>query len=97
MLFSVSRSPIVGMVCKGKRCVFARQRALRLHAAPEFLVEPFNHVCGAERLPLGLGEAEECEEFVAALVKLVTTLGQRLAHVRSKAVYVTWAASALVA
>jgi len=60
-------------------------------------VEPFNHVCGAERLPLGLGEAEECEEFVAALVKLVTTLGQRLAHVRSKAVYATWAASALVA
>src|SRR5262249_1464016 len=36
------------------------------HAAAEFLVEPLNHVCGAERLPLRFGEAEEREEFVAA-------------------------------
>jgi hypothetical protein len=25
--------------------------------------------CGAERFPLGLGEAEECEEFVAGLAQ----------------------------
>src|SRR5258706_4737219 len=51
---------------KDQGCVFAWQRALRLHAAPEFLVEPLNHVCGAERLPLRLREAEEREKFVAA-------------------------------
>jgi hypothetical protein len=30
-----------------QRRVFARQRALRLHATPEFFVEPFNRVRGA--------------------------------------------------
>jgi hypothetical protein len=33
------------------RSVFTRQRALRFHAAAEFLVEPLNRVRGALRFP----------------------------------------------
>jgi hypothetical protein len=50
---------------EGQRSVLAWQRALRLHAAAEFLVEPFNRVRRPQRLPLRLGEAEEREQLVA--------------------------------
>src|SRR6185436_2576019 len=49
-----------------QRGLLARQRALGFDASAKFLVEPLNHVCGAERLPLRLGEAEERDKFVAA-------------------------------
>src|SRR5205823_14438824 len=49
-----------------QRGLFARQRALRLHAAPEFFVESLNHIRCAQRFPLGLGETEEREKLVAA-------------------------------
>jgi len=39
---------------------------LRLHAPAKLFVEPLNRVRGSQRLPLGLGEAEEREEFVTA-------------------------------
>src|SRR5262245_56171350 len=47
--------------------VFTRERALRLHPAAEFFVEPLDDVCGAQRLPLPFREPEEGEQFVAAL------------------------------
>jgi hypothetical protein len=50
-----------------KRGVFARQGALRLHAASEFSVKSLDHVCRAQRLPLRFGEREEREELVAAI------------------------------
>src|SRR5439155_11359114 len=49
--------------------VFTRERALRLHPAAEFFVEPLDDVCGAQRLPLPLREPEEGEQFVAALAQ----------------------------
>ena len=49
-----------------ERGVFARQGALRLHAASEFSVKSLDHVCRAQRLPLLFGEGEEREELVAA-------------------------------
>jgi hypothetical protein len=47
--------------------VLGGQAALGLHPAPELLVEPFNHVCDSEPLPLALGELEEPEQLLAAL------------------------------
>src|SRR5439155_16332750 len=47
------------------RRVLGWQRTLRLHAAPEFFVEPLDHVRRAQCLPLRLGEAEEREELLA--------------------------------
>ena len=35
-----------------ERGVFGRQRALGLHASPEFLVQPLNEIRGAQRLAL---------------------------------------------
>src|SRR5260370_8361031 len=49
--------------------VFTRERALRLYPAAEFLVEPLDDVCGAQRLPLRFREPEEGEQFVAALAQ----------------------------
>src|SRR6267142_3009803 len=49
-----------------ERGVFARQGALRLHAASEFSVKSLDRVCRAQRLPLHFGEGEEREELVAA-------------------------------
>jgi len=46
--------------------VLGRQRALRLHAAPEFLVDPLDRIRGSQRLPLGAWEPEEREQFVTA-------------------------------
>src|SRR5712692_7067947 len=54
--------------------VLGRQRALRLHAAPEFLVEPLDRIRGSQRLPLGAWEPEEREQFVTAFPQAPTTI-----------------------
>ena len=63
--------------------VLGRQRALRLHAAPEFLVGPLDRIRGSQRLPLGAWEPEEREQFVTAFTSFfhqtrgTTSLGLR--------------------
>ena len=49
--------------------LFTRERALRLHAAAKFLVEPLNHVRATERLPLRFRKPEEREELIAAFME----------------------------
>src|SRR2546425_3988071 len=44
-------------------------RSLRLHAAAELFVQPFDHVCRALRLPLRLGKSGKRQELVAALAQ----------------------------
>ena len=46
-----------------RRCVLGGQRALGLHAPTELLVQPFDHVCGLERLSLDLEELEERKQI----------------------------------
>src|SRR2546425_13239100 len=41
--------------------------SLRLHAPAEFLIEPFDHIRGAQRLPLRLREGEEGQQLCTAL------------------------------
>src|SRR3989454_3536265 len=51
---------------------------LRLHAPAEFLIEPFDHVRGAQRLPLRLREGEEGQQLRAALVQATHNAGTAL-------------------
>src|SRR2546425_12373801 len=44
-------------------------RSLRLHAAAELFVQPFDHVWRALRLPLRLGKSGKRQELVAALAQ----------------------------
>jgi hypothetical protein len=76
---------------------FARERALRLDAAAELSVKPFDHVRRPQRFPLGLGKVEEPDEFVASLRRFARTPRQRLVQLRSKAVYAARAAWPLAA
>src|SRR5438477_3843430 len=68
-----------------ERRVLGGQRALRLHASSELLVEPLNRVRGSQRLPLGAWEPEEREQFVTAFPQTRHHApGRRLADIRSK-------------
>lgn len=58
-----------------QRRVLGRQAALRLHPAPELLVQPLNHVRGPERLPLALGELEEREQLFVPLLEAADHAG----------------------
>src|SRR2546425_7374658 len=60
--------------------LFARQRALRLHAAAELFVQPFDHVCRALRLPLRLGKSGKRQELVAALAQARHDAGRSEEH-----------------
>src|SRR6516164_9617025 len=54
---------------QAERGVLGRQAALRLHAAPELLVQPLDHVRRVQRLPLALGGLEDREHLLAAFVQ----------------------------
>ena len=69
-----------------QRRVLGGQAALGLHPAPELLVEPFNHVCGSERLHWLLGNWKNVSNSSPPSRRLRTTPGQRGVHLRSKAV-----------
>src|SRR6266511_969141 len=58
--------------------ILRREGALRLHAPAEFLIEPFDHVRGAQRLPLRLREGEEGQQLRAALVQAAPDAGTAL-------------------
>ena len=68
-----------------ERGVLCRQRALGLHAPPEFLVQPLNDIRGAQRLPLPLRELEEREQLLATLLQAADGSGAAGVHFRSKA------------
>src|SRR6266849_1625778 len=72
-----------------QRCVFTRRRNSSWSRSITFVVRSVFHWV--------LGKRKNVRSSSPPSRKLVTTPGQRLAHVRSKAVYATWAASALVA
>src|SRR3989441_10734005 len=50
----------------------------RLHAPAEFLIEPFDHVRGAQRLPLRLRKGEKGQQLRAALVEAAHDAGTAL-------------------
>ena len=52
-----------------ERTVLGGQRALRLHAPAELLVQPLDAVGGPERLPLGLRKAEERQQVRAPFLE----------------------------
>jgi hypothetical protein len=52
-----------------ERGVLGGQRALRLHAPAELLVQPLDDVGGPEGLPLALRELEEREQLLAAFLE----------------------------
>ena len=78
-----------------ERTVLGGQRALRLHAPAELLVQPLDAVGGPERLPLGFGKLKKVSSSAPPSCRLLTTPGLRLPHVRSKAVQAVRALSAL--
>src|SRR3989442_9249741 len=51
---------------------------LRLHAPAEFLIEPFDHIRGAQRLPLRLREGEEGQQLCTALLQAAPDAGTAL-------------------
>jgi hypothetical protein len=67
-----------------ERGVFGGQATLGLHTPAELLVEPLNHVCDLERLPLRFGKREERQQFLAPSWRLRITPGQRVRRFRSK-------------
>jgi hypothetical protein len=70
---------------------------MRLYAAAELSMEPLDHVRRSQRLPLLLGKRKNVRSSSPPSRKLVTTPGQRLAHMRSNAVYAPRAVSVLAA
>jgi hypothetical protein len=58
-----------------ERSVFGRQATLGLHTPAELLVQPLNHVCDLERLPLRFGKREERQQFLAPLLEAADDAG----------------------